>query len=105
YNKLNFKTVIAEDGDCYDRYLIRLEEMYQSLDLIEQCLHLLNNNIKLKNISYKIQLPERKLMKNQMESMIHHFKLCTQGFNVPKGDTYTCVEAPKGEFGVNLFAD
>lgn len=105
YNKLNFKVVIAEDGDCYDRYLIRLEEMYQSLNLIEQCLHLLNNSTNLKNINYKIQLPERKLMKNQMESMIHHFKLCTQGFNIPKGDTYTSVEAPKGEFGVNLFAD
>lgn len=105
YNKLQFKIAISEDGDCYDRYLIRLEEMYQSLNLIEQCLHLLNNVSDLKNITYKIQLPERKLMKNQMEAMIHHFKLCTQGFMVPMGDTYTSVEAPKGEFGINLFSD
>jgi NADH dehydrogenase (ubiquinone) Fe-S protein 2 len=105
YNKLNFKVIIAEDGDCYDRYLIRVEEMYQSLNIIEQCLHLLNNVPNLESVTYKIQLPSRKLMKNKMESMIHHFKLCTQGFTIPKGDTYTGVEAPKGEFGINLFAD
>lgn len=105
YNNFDFKIVVAEDGDCYDRYLIRLEEMYQSLGIIEQCLNLLNDVKDLNSINYKIQLPERKLMKTQMESMIHHFKLCSQGFTVPSGDIYSSVEAPKGEFGVNLFSD
>lgn len=105
YDNFDFKVVVAEDGDCYDRYLIRLEEMYQSLDIMEQCLNLLNDVKYLNSINYKIQLPERRLMKTQMESMIHHFKLCSQGFTVPSGDIYACVEAPKGEFGVNLFSD
>lgn len=105
YNNFDFKIIIAEDGDCYDRYLIRLEEMYQSLNLIEQCLNLLNDVKDLNIINYKIQLPERSLMKTQMESMIHHFKLCTQGFTIPEGDIYSSIEAPKGEFGVNLFSD
>jgi NADH dehydrogenase (ubiquinone) Fe-S protein 2 len=105
YNNFDFKVVVAEDGDCYDRYLIRIEEMYQSLGIIEQCLALINDTKSLNVTNYKIQLPERKLMKTQMESMIHHFKLCSQGFTVPTGDIYSSVEAPKGEFGVNLFSD
>lgn len=105
YKNLKFGIATTPHGDCYDRYLIRLEEMYQSLNIMEQCLNLLNDVKDLNFINYKIQLPERKLMKTQMESMIHHFKLCSQGFTVPKGDTYISVEAPKGEFGINLFSD
>lgn len=105
YNNFDYKIVVSEDGDCFDRYLIRLEEMYQSLNIIEQSLYLLTKTKKMEICNYKIQIPERKLMKTQMESMIHHFKLCTQGFTVPYGDIYTSVEAPKGEFGVNLFSD
>jgi NADH dehydrogenase (ubiquinone) Fe-S protein 2 len=105
YKNFDYKIVVTEDGDCFDRYLIRIEEMYQSLSIIEQCLNLLTKTSKMEVLNYKIQIPERKLMKTQMESMIHHFKLCTQGFTVPVGDIYTSVEAPKGEFGVNLFAD
>ena len=90
--------------DCFDRYLIRLEEMRQSVIIIDQCL----SKIKPGNITFdnnKITPPKRKIMKKSMESLIHHFKLFTEGYRVPEGETYFAVEAPKGEFGVFLVSD
>ena len=104
YDKLKFNIPVGTNGDCYDRYLIRLLEMRESLKIIEQCI----NNIEIgisKNSNTKIIPPSRKDMKTSMESLTHHFKLFTQGFNVEKGETYTSSEAPKGEFGVYLISD
>jgi len=104
YDKLKFNIPVGTNGDCYDRYLIRLLEMRESLKIIEQCI----NNIEIgisKNSNTKITPPSRKDMKTSMESLTHHFKLFTQGFNVEKGETYTSSEAPKGEFGVYLISD
>lgn len=101
YHKLHFDIPIGKHGDCYDRYLVRVEEMYQSIKIIRQCL----NNIRdgpIKTDDKKVVPPSRKDMKKDMESMIHHFKLYTEGFNVPMGESYAAVEAPKGEFGVYL---
>lgn len=104
YDKMKFEIPTGLRGDCYDRYLIRVEEMRQSLRIISQCLNQMPNGpIKLDD--RKISPPSRSQMKQSMESLIHHFKLCTDGFNVPKGDTYTGIEAPKGEFGVFLVSD
>jgi len=104
YDKMKFEIPTGLRGDCYDRYLIRVEEMRQSLRIISQCLNQMPNGpIKLDD--RKISPPSRSQMKQSMESLIHHFKLCTDGFNVPKGETYTGIEAPKGEFGVFLVSD
>ena len=103
YNFLNFKSFIGNHGDCYDRYLIRVKEMYQSCDIILQCLNLL-----IKKGSYTIDnnnkfiFPSKGRMKFSMESLIHHFKLYTEGIIIPKNDIYVSTEAPKGEFGVFL---
>jgi len=102
--KFNLKIPVSFNGDCYDRYLIRLEEMYQSLSILNQSLHFLNSSSGLSKIDYyKIQIPDRVSMKSQMEALIHHFKLCTRGFNIKEDNNYVCIEAPKGEFGVSLF--
>ena len=104
YDKLKFNIPVGTNGDCYDRYLIRLLEMRESLKIIEQCI----NNIEIgvsKNSNKKITPPSRKDIKTSMESLTHHFKLFTQGFNVEKGETYMSSEAPKGEFGVYLVSD
>ena len=90
--------------DCYDRYLIRIEEMRQSLRILKQCL----DNIPEGHVQVddnKVTKPSRSQMKNRMESLIHHFKLFTEGFRVPVGEGYVGVEAPKGEFGVYLVSD
>ena len=95
---------VGTRGDCYDRYLIRVEEMRQSLRIIMQCL----NEMPTGNIctdDRKISAPSREQMKTSMESLIHHFKLYTEGFSVPASETYTAVEAPKGEFGVYLVSN
>jgi len=94
-------------GDCYDRYLIRLEEMRESLTIMLQCLNFLSIFSKLDNQDfiiddYKIAPPTRAFMKSSMESLIHHFKLYTEGFIIPEEETYVVVEAPKGELGVFL---
>jgi NADH dehydrogenase (ubiquinone) Fe-S protein 2 len=94
-------------GDCYDRYLIRLEEMRESLTIMLQCLNFLSVFSKLDNQEfiiddYKIAPPTRAFMKSSMESLIHHFKLYTEGFIIPEEETYVVVEAPKGELGVFL---
>ena len=104
YNKLDFEIPIRENGDCYDRYFVRVEEMKESLKIIHQCIdNMPKGHVMIKN--NKITPPKRKLMKSSMESLIHHFKLYTEGYKVPKGETYTSVEAPKGEFGVYLISD
>jgi len=104
YNLLNFNIPVGTNGDCYDRYLIRIQEMRESLSIINQCL----NNIPegpIKINDFKLTPPSRNQLKNSMEGLIHHFKYYTQGFNVPKGETYTTIEAPKGEFGVYLVSN
>lgn len=104
YDEMIFDIPIGVNGDCYDRYLCRVEEMRQSLRIIEQCC----NNMPVGNIKTddaKITPPRRADMKESMEALIHHFKLFSEGFAVPSGATYSCVEAPKGEFGVYLVSD
>ena len=104
YDELDFDIPVGEKGDCYDRYLVRVEEMRQSLSLIQQCLDKMpQGEVVIDN--YKIVPPKRKDMMESMEAMIHHFKLFSEGFHVPEGEVYCAVEAPKGEFGVYLVAD
>lgn len=104
YNKMNFDIPVGMRGDCYDRYLIRIEEMRQSLRIIMQCINELPQGV-IKVDDKKITPPSRSQMKQSMESLIHHFKHYTEGFVVPTGETYTAVEAPKGEFGVFLVSN
>uniref|UniRef100_A0A1A9WEW4 Complex I-49kD n=1 Tax=Glossina brevipalpis TaxID=37001 RepID=A0A1A9WEW4_9MUSC len=104
YNLVEFDIPIGTKGDCYDRYLCRVEEMRQSLRIIEQCLNQMPEG-EIKTDDAKIAAPARAEMKVSMEALIHHFKLFSQGFQVPPGSTYTAIEAPKGEFGVYLVAD
>lgn len=104
YDSLSFDIPVGSQGDSYDRYLIRIEEMRQSLRLIAQCLNQLPQGI-VKVDDKKIPPPSRKHMKESMESLIHHFKLFTEGFVVPASETYVGVEAPKGEFGVYLVSN
>jgi NADH-quinone oxidoreductase subunit D len=104
YDIMNFEIPVGKNGDCYDRYLIRVEEMYQSLKIIKQCIEQIKPG-PIKTLDPKISPPKRTDMKNDMESMIAHFKLYTEGYNVPKGEAYVPVEAPKGEFGVYLYSD
>jgi len=104
YDHVDFAIPTGLRGDCYDRYLIRVEEMRQSLRILCQALDQIPMGI-IKADDGKVSPPSRGQMKESMESLIHHFKLSTEGFTVPKGDTYACVEAPKGEFGVFLVSD
>lgn len=104
YDQMEFDVPVGTNGDCYDRYLIRIEEMRQSLRIIMQVL----NNIPsgpVRTDDKKITVPSRVNMKQSMESLIHHFKLYTEGYSVPAGETYTATEAPKGEFGVYLVSN
>jgi len=104
YDQVEFDIPVGKNGDCYDRYLIRVEEMRQSLRIIVQCLNQMPNGV-IKSDDKKLTPPSRSHMKQSMESLIHHFKLYTEGFSVPAGETYTSIEAPKGEFGVFLVSD
>lgn len=104
YHLLDFDVPIGTKGDCYDRYLCRVEEMRQSLRLIDQCLNQMPTG-EIKTDDAKVTPPSRSEMKTSMEALIHHFKLFTQGYQVPPGATYTAIEAPKGEFGVFLVSD
>lgn len=104
YEYVDFKVPVGVNGDCYDRYLIRMEEMRQSLDIIVQCLNQMPEG-EIKVDDRKISPPSRENMKQSMEALIHHFKLYSEGYAVPAGDTYTAVEAPKGEFGVYLVSN
>jgi NADH-quinone oxidoreductase subunit D len=106
YDRMDFDIPIGVNGDCYDRYLVRVEEMRQSNRIIQQCIEWLRKNpgpVMLEN--HKIAPPTRTEMKGDMESLIHHFKLFTEGYCVPAGETYAAVEAPKGEFGVYMISD
>ena len=104
YDRMDFDIPVGKNGDCYDRYLVRIEEMRQSLRIIQQCLDELPDG-PVKTQDNKISPPGRAEMKGSMEALIHHFKLYTEGYKVPAGETYTAVEAPKGEFGVYLVSD
>ena len=106
YAEMDFDIPVGSNGDCYDRYLVRIEEMRESNRIIRQCVDWLKANpghVMLKN--YKIIPPTREEMKDDMEALIHHFKLFTEGYVVPEGETYAAVEAPKGEFGCYLVSD
>ena len=108
YAEMDFDIPIGKNGDCYDRYLIRMEEMRQSVRIMKQCIRLLNAPEGKGRVSaddQKVVPPKRGEMKRSMEALIHHFKLYTEGFHVPAGEVYAAVEAPKGEFGVYLVAD
>lgn len=104
YPHMQFQVPVGSCGDCYDRYLVRVEEMRQSVRIIMQCLNDMPNGM-IKSNDRKQNPPSRSQMKQSMESLIHHFKLYTEGFTVPSGETYTAVEAPKGEFGVYLVSN
>ena len=104
YDKLDFDIPVGKTGDCYARYLVRMEEMRQSIKLMKQCIENMPEGPVMVD-DYKVAPPPRAEMKGSMEALIHHFKLYTEGYHVPAGETYTAVEAPKGEFGVYLVSD
>ncbi len=106
YAEMDFDIPVGVNGDCYDRYLVRVEEMRQSNRIIQQCVKWLKANpgpVIVQN--FKVAPPKREAMKEDMEALIHHFKLFTEGYGVPAGETYAVVEAPKGEFGCYLVSD
>jgi NADH dehydrogenase (ubiquinone) Fe-S protein 2 len=104
YSELDFEIPVGTNGDCYDRYLIRVREMRESLNIVNQCLNKIPEGaVKVDN--FKISVPSKSNIKQSMESLIHHFKLFTEGYNVPAGETYTAIEAPKGEFGIFLVSN
>lgn len=106
YAEVDFDIPVGVNGDCYDRYLVRIEEMRQANRIIKQCVKWLRENqgpVMVRN--YKVAPPSREAMKQDMEALIHHFKLFTEGYCVPAGETYASVEAPKGEFGCYLVSD
>lgn len=106
YSDLDFKIPIGKEGDCYDRYLVRMEEMRESNKIIKQCIDWLRVNPgPVISNDNKVSPPSRSEMKEDMESMIHHFKLFTEGFHIPKGEAYAAVEHPKGEFGTYIISD
>jgi NADH-quinone oxidoreductase subunit D len=106
YDRLDFDIPVGVNGDCYDRYLIRIEEMRQSNRIIRQCVEWLRRNPGPVMIEdHKVAPPPREKMKGDMESLIHHFKLFTEGYCVPAGETYAAIEHPKGEFGVYMISD
>lgn len=104
YDRMNFDVPVGKVGDCYDRYLIRVVEMRESVKIMKQCIREMPSG-PVKVEDRKISPPPRAEMKKSMEALIHHFKLFTEGFHVPAGETYAAVEAPKGEFAVYLVAD
>ena len=104
YDKMDFEIPVGKNGDCYDRYLIRMLEMRESVKIIRQCLEEMPEG-PVKALDKKISPPPRSEMKHSMEALIHHFKLYTEGYHVPAGEIYAAVEAPKGEFGVYVVSD
>jgi NADH-quinone oxidoreductase subunit D len=106
YDRMDFDIPVGVEGDCYDRYLVRIEEMRQSNRIVRQCINWLRANpgpVMLDD--HKLSPPSREEMKEDMEALIHHFKLFTEGFCIPEGECYAAVEAPKGEFGIYLVSD
>ncbi len=106
YDEMDFQIPVGKNGDCYDRYLCRMQEMRESLKIMRQCIELMEA-VKGQDVMARGKLtpPSRADMKTSMEALIHHFKLYTEGFHVPEGEVYAAVEAPKGEFGVYLVSD
>ncbi len=104
YDQLDFDIPIGRNGDCYDRYLVRMEEIRQSTSLVKQCIEKMPRG-PVKTEDRKISPPPRAEMKKSMEALIHHFKLYSEGYHVPEGETYAAVEAPKGEFGVYIVSN
>jgi NADH-quinone oxidoreductase subunit D len=104
YDRMDFDIPVGKNGDCFDRYLVRVEELRQSMKIIRQCLDQMPQG-PITTLDRKVSPPPRSEMKRSMEALIHHFKLYTEGYRVPAGETYTAVEAPKGEFGVYLVSD
>ncbi|MAI62978.1 MAG: NADH-quinone oxidoreductase subunit D [Micavibrio sp. TMED27] len=104
YDEFDFDIPIGKTGDCYARYLVRMAEIYESIKIMKQAIENMPDG-DVRTNDYKVTPPPRAEMKSSMEAMIHHFKLYTEGFHVPAGETYTAVEAPKGEFGVYLVSD
>ena len=104
YNHFNFNVPIGTSGDCYDRYLLRIEEIRQSLLIMEQCIQNMPEGLIIEE-NYKINPPSRNNLKNSMEHLIHHFKLYVSGFQVPKTENYVGIEAPKGEMGLYIVSD
>ena len=106
YDRMDFDIPVGKNGDCYDRYLVRVEEMRQSNRIIKQCVNWLRANPgRVITDNHKVAPPTRVEMKSNMEELIHHFKLFTEGFHVPPGEAYAAVEHPKGEFGIYLVSD
>src|SRR6185295_8539286 len=106
YGRMDFDIPVGVNGDCYDRYLVRIEEFRQSNRIVRQCIDWLRANPgPVMTSDHKVAAPSREDMKGDMESLIHHFKLFTEGYCVPAGETYAAVEAPKGEFGIYLVSD
>ncbi len=104
YDQMDFDVPVGKTGDCWARYLVRMEEMRQSVRIIKQCIEQMPEG-PVKSDDHKISPPKRADMKTSMEALIHHFKLYTEGYHVPAGETYTATESPKGEFGVYLISD
>ncbi len=104
YDRMKFDIPVGKNGDCFDRYLVRIEEMRQSLRIMRQCCEEMPEG-PVRTQDHKVTPPRRAEMKSSMEALIHHFKLYTEGYRVPEGETYTAVEAPKGEFGVYVVSD
>jgi NADH-quinone oxidoreductase subunit D len=104
YDRVDFDVIVGKAGDCYDRYVLRFEEMRQSLRIMQQCLKAMPSG-PVSSMDRKVTPPKRGEMKRSMEALIHHFKLYTEGYKVPEGEVYAAVEAPKGEFGVYLVSD
>ena len=108
YDELDFKVAVGRHGDCYDRYLVRMEEMHQAVHIMKQCVEILSSQRGQGEVlvdNRKVAPPRRAEMKTSMEALIEHFKLYTEGVKVPEGEVYAAVEAPKGEFGVYLVSD
>jgi NADH-quinone oxidoreductase subunit D len=106
YDQMDFDIPVGVNGDCYDRYLVRMEEMRQSNQIIKQCIQWLRANPgPVRTDNYKFAPPERVLMKENMEELIHHFKFFSEGFHIPAGEAYAAIEHPKGEFGIYMVSD
>ncbi|MBL8394410.1 MAG: NADH-quinone oxidoreductase subunit D [Candidatus Accumulibacter sp.] len=106
YDRLDFDIPVGVTGDSYDRYLVRMEEMRQSNRIVKQCIDWLRQNPgPVMSDNHKVAPPDREAMKSNMEELIHHFKLCTEGIHVPEGEVYSAVEHPKGEFGIYVISD
>jgi NADH-quinone oxidoreductase subunit D len=106
YDKVDFDVPVGVNGDCYDRYLVRMEEMLQSNRIIKQCIDWLRKNPgPVITENHKVAPPSREAMKSNMEELIHHFKLFTEGIHVPPGEAYAAIEHPKGEFGIYFISD